>query len=262
MAVCALLFIGQGSAGAQEIDDCIECHEDRNLTKTDSSGKVHSLFVDKDLFIRSVHGELECTCVDCHEGAQADSHPAEGLPDVKCAECHEEIKDALKRHQKDIDPDAPECYDCHGMHDVLPSDDPKSSTCRPNLVETCGKCHEKIAGPSTWYGKLLALSTSLLITRIKAHGKVNMAEGFTLERCTDCHYDVVNHGYEDMEPKVCVNCHSVEGNRYIFGTIHRTAAFDPYVYMVLPLCYLVAIVGLFFYFRPGSNKKKTSEGDS
>ena len=37
---------------------------------------------------------------------------------------------------------AAKCYDCHGTHDILPPDDPRSHLSRANVVETCGKCHE------------------------------------------------------------------------------------------------------------------------
>jgi formate dehydrogenase gamma subunit len=33
------------------------------------------------------------------------------------------------------------CASCHGVHDILPSSDPRSSTAKANLATTCGKCH-------------------------------------------------------------------------------------------------------------------------
>ena len=65
--VCMILFLTAlpFSAGfAQEIDDCIECHMDTTLTRTDDQGAVHSLYVDKKLFVKSVHGQMDYTCVD------------------------------------------------------------------------------------------------------------------------------------------------------------------------------------------------------
>ena len=73
---------------AQDIDACLACHQDRNLTKNDASGKVHSLFVDKEPFLKSTHAGL--SCVDCHEGVQAKKHPAGGIKDVDCGGCHED----------------------------------------------------------------------------------------------------------------------------------------------------------------------------
>ena len=33
------------------------------------------------------------------------------------------------------------CASCHGVHDILPSSDPRSSIAKGNLAATCGKCH-------------------------------------------------------------------------------------------------------------------------
>jgi hypothetical protein len=35
------------------------------------------------------------------------------------------------------------CSSCHGIHDILPSTDPKSSIHVSNIPSTCGKCHPK-----------------------------------------------------------------------------------------------------------------------
>jgi len=40
---------------------------------------------------------------------------------------------------------AANCASCHGSHDILPSNDPKSRVNPKNLGETCGNCH---SGPS------------------------------------------------------------------------------------------------------------------
>jgi hypothetical protein len=33
------------------------------------------------------------------------------------------------------------CASCHGVHNILPSSDPRSTINRANLVTTCGHCH-------------------------------------------------------------------------------------------------------------------------
>jgi bacterioferritin-associated ferredoxin len=38
---------------------------------------------------------------------------------------------------------AAKCYDCHGTHGILPSDNPESTLSHWNVVGTCGKCHPK-----------------------------------------------------------------------------------------------------------------------
>ena len=39
---------------------------------------------------------------------------------------------------------AANCSSCHGVHDILPSSDPRSSINRANLEATCGKCHKGV----------------------------------------------------------------------------------------------------------------------
>lgn len=34
------------------------------------------------------------------------------------------------------------CADCHGAHEILPANDPRSPISPGRLIETCGKCHE------------------------------------------------------------------------------------------------------------------------
>jgi hypothetical protein len=44
------------------------------------------------------------------------------------------------------------CTDCHGVHDIQKSDDPKSTVMAANLQRTCGKCHEGASAsfPQAW----------------------------------------------------------------------------------------------------------------
>ena len=39
---------------------------------------------------------------------------------------------------------AANCSSCHGVHDILPSSDPRSSINHANLEATCGKCHKGV----------------------------------------------------------------------------------------------------------------------
>jgi len=264
---------------AQEIDDCIECHMDTKLTRTDAQGAVHSLYVDKKLFIRSVHGQMDYTCVDCHEGATADTHPKEGLPDVVCGECHEE---ALAAHNKtnhgklltEGSPDAPQCYDCHSMHEVLPPDDPQSSVHPENLVQTCGTCHteesvaslvgltkEFVQGKEGAAEKFsLATLFSPVATRLKGHGKVNLSYSYSTQNCGDCHFEVINHGNEELKPRICANCHDVKKSSLIFGKIHRSGVLtSPVLTVLMLLLYAAVVVGLVFYFKGVPGKKKEAD---
>ncbi|MCG6962636.1 MAG: hypothetical protein LJE95_05135, partial [Acidobacteria bacterium] len=50
-------------ATAQENATCLECHSDHDLTG-ERNGKEISVFVDSEVFGRSVHADLQC--IACH----------------------------------------------------------------------------------------------------------------------------------------------------------------------------------------------------
>ena len=62
-----LIFLGliAGTALAQDASDCLDCHEDEDLTKN-VDGRVVSLFLDIEKFEASIHGQEDMDCIDCH----------------------------------------------------------------------------------------------------------------------------------------------------------------------------------------------------
>ena len=44
------------------------------------------------------------------------------------------------------------CYDCHGVHNILPASNEHSQVIRENLVTTCQKCHPDASAsfPDAW----------------------------------------------------------------------------------------------------------------
>ncbi len=246
-----VLFSGDTAVFSQEIDECLECHMDRNLTKADDSGKVHSLYVAKDAFMRSVHVESEYTCVECHEGVKADNHPEGGIPDVKCGACHEEVLEKFKKsnHGKLLDsgePEAPRCFDCHSKHEVLHPDNPDSAINPENQIKTCGKCHEKETR-----GTILAL----IATQFKNSGKDSMVHDFSTKRCTYCHFEVGQHGNDELIPKNCIKCHGSEKFSAIFGKVHKTSIFQSPFLDIILICFVLAGFLLVFFCRKIFMKK-------
>ncbi|MCX8043890.1 MAG: cytochrome c3 family protein [Desulfobacterota bacterium] len=272
--MAAVLFVvGYGAsalAGTREIDDCLACHDDHNLVKVDAAGKKHSLYVDRDAFMKSVHGKAGHTCGDCHEGVEAGSHPAGGIPDVSCGSCHSDIEQLYRasNHGKLLEagnPYAPKCQDCHTAHSVLVSSDPQSSVHPDNLAKTCGVCHEEEAKQPLCSlaldfakGKIGADQFSLtallapLATRVKGHGKVNLGCEYTTRQCSNCHFEVVKHAENENQPKVCSTCHESGTSGIVFGTIHRSGVLQkPILSIMLAFAYLVVIAGIIMYFKQG-----------
>jgi len=83
---------------------------------------------------------------------------------------------------------------------------------------------------------------SAVPTRVKGHGKVNVSCDFDTQKCDNCHFDVVNHGNEELQPQVCSKCHTMEKNQIVFGTIHKSGfAKSPVLIILSAVCYLVLI---------------------
>ena len=109
-----------------------------------------------ELFTASVHspkvthsGKPLPVCADCHS---AHSIERTDLSDFRlnimdqCGRCHQQITEAYFEtfHGKVSKLGylkTAKCYDCHGAHDILPVNDPRSHLSRNNIVATCGKCH-------------------------------------------------------------------------------------------------------------------------
>jgi len=264
---------------AQDIDACLACHQDRNLTKADAAGKVHSLFVDKEAFQKSVHAEMGYACVDCHTGVEAKKHPAGGIKEVKCSttDCHPDIavkyeKSTHGQLAKAGNPNAPKCYDCHSMHAVMKAAAPASTVNAENLAATCGACHEEeakaalvplvlgfVKGEEPAKSLTLATFAAQIATRVKGHGKDNLAYTYSTKNCANCHVDPINHGPEPLKTAVCFSCHGDQIRQQkpgiIFGKIHKVnVVLNPFLSVLLVLAYLAALAGLVFYFGPAAKK--------
>ena len=74
---------------AQSIDECMDCHGDKDFSKSINDSLELSLYIDLNAYQRSVHGEMEC--VDCHSSIKDVEHE-EDLPNVNCADCHEDAE--------------------------------------------------------------------------------------------------------------------------------------------------------------------------
>jgi cytochrome b subunit of formate dehydrogenase len=150
----------------------------QNIPKT--CGKCHEEVADR--FHVSVHGLAAAkgdrdapVCTDCHgehdiASARDDRSKvsASHIPET-CGQCHgaERIATRYAFSSSVVDTyeqsfhglasklggvAAANCASCHGVHDILPSSDPRSAVHPDNLPKTCGECHPGIgtrlaAGP-------------------------------------------------------------------------------------------------------------------
>jgi len=168
------------SHGNSSAPDCGTCHGAAHETISpqseafrknvpDTCGMCHSDVAEK--FKSSVHGKALANgvssapvCTDCH-GEHSILRPSNLASSVNrnhirdtCGQCHGNVN--LSRRfglpsDRMITFDASfhglaaaegsqtvaNCSSCHGVHNILPSDDPKSMINAKNLPTTCGKCH-------------------------------------------------------------------------------------------------------------------------
>ncbi|AET70470.1 DnaJ-class molecular chaperone with C-terminal Zn finger domain [Desulfosporosinus orientis DSM 765] len=130
-----LLSLAVSAAPAQGEESCLQCHGDK-------ASNLQS----------SVHSFLSCT--SCHTNIQGFPHP-EGAALTKkevvaaCSSCHKgEIAESYAEsyHGKAVklgSTKAATCANCHGSHNILGPDDPKSLVSAANTPKTCAGCHDK-----------------------------------------------------------------------------------------------------------------------
>lgn len=188
-------------AAALKDNDCLDCHGDATLAKTNAAGRAISLFVDKAKLAASAHKTN--TCVGCHADVTA-KHPDDNLPlqPVHCALCHERQTEsynasvhgiALKNGHRD----AATCRDCHDSHDLISNNSPTSPLYFTRQAETCGQCHDK---------EVRDWSASV-------HGRSMAAGKRDAPTCTDCHSEhkiVSLRNSTKISEDVCSRCHASE----------------------------------------------------
>ncbi len=172
--------VAAGSEKAAVCTDCHGSHEILSASDPKSSifkfnvpltcAKCHSNEAQQ--FTESIHGQAIArgnseapVCTDCHGIHSIKSHldpnssvSSQNVALVTCARCHEGV-----RLSQEFDIEGrrattylasyhglasklgsqvvANCASCHGVHNILPSSDPRSTISPANLVKTCGQCH-------------------------------------------------------------------------------------------------------------------------
>jgi formate dehydrogenase gamma subunit len=172
--------ISRGNFSAAVCTDCHSSHDILPASDAQSPifksnvpatcGKCHSgISVE---FSQSVHGQAVArgvsrapVCTDCH-GIHNIKQPVEpgtstatqAMATGTCAQCHEGVtlaqefgvpagrvssyKDSYHGMASSFGSKVvANCASCHGVHNILPSSDPRSMISANNLPQTCGQCH-------------------------------------------------------------------------------------------------------------------------
>jgi cytochrome b subunit of formate dehydrogenase len=136
----------------------------------DTCGSCHREI--RDIYVGSVHGQARVhgmegapVCTDCHgeHAILAKSEPMSlvnpaRVSAVTCGRCHGDERLAARYNLpadkvssftdsyhglalRSGSQTVANCASCHGVHNILPSSDPRSTVHPTNLARTCGSCH-------------------------------------------------------------------------------------------------------------------------
>ncbi|KXK55514.1 MAG: Formate dehydrogenase-like protein cytochrome b subunit [Chlorobi bacterium OLB5] len=157
------------------------------------------------------------TCTDCH-GSHKIIRGKISVESESCLKCHldetkfpgdEKGSARFVAHYKTSIHAAVEkeglleaagCVDCHGNHMVQEPDNPKASTNRARLMETCGKCHKETVEhfKKSKHGQELAKGNDKAPTCTDCHGEHDiqstlLSNDFSkinlTDKCLSCHKD-------------------------------------------------------------------------
>jgi len=182
--------VAQGNKGAAVCTDCHNSHDILPASNSQSPiakinipatcGKCHSSETAE--FLQSVHGQAVVrgvsrspVCTDCHgiheiRAPVQQSSPTVAIATETCARCHEGVTltqefgvagERVRSYKDSYHGLASQmgsrvvanCSSCHGVHNILPSTDPRSMISAGNLAQTCGQCHVG-AGANFTKGKI------------------------------------------------------------------------------------------------------------
>src|SRR5579871_1206857 len=167
-------------AGNDGAPDCGLCHGGAHELLAPKSGAFRTAVPDTcamchgdvvEQYRASVHGQALARgitqaplCTDCHGEHAIFKHTNEASPvnaahiRDTCGSCHGDVRltrkfglpsDRLVSFDssfhglaaKSGSQSVANCASCHGVHNILPPEDPKSTINQENLASTCGKCH-------------------------------------------------------------------------------------------------------------------------
>ena len=194
--------------GDKDVSGCADCHG------------VHDIRPSSDPLSLTNKRNLQETCGKCHSNpALVKSHMI-SIADPS----HAYLKGVHARAlYEDGNENAATCNDCHGTHDIEPSQDANSPVNHYNIPHTCGKCHADIVAQYD----------------MSIHGKALAAGIKDSPTCIDC------HGEHDIEPpstenspasrqqisrSTCPRCHDDERimERYGIVTMRQASYMDSY----------------------------------
>jgi cytochrome b subunit of formate dehydrogenase len=165
-------------------ESCNDCHD--GDADDDWLGPPHALMeesVHSDEDCDSCHGDITLEDLDL----EAENPHVVPVEPVDCGECHEEEVEIYRKHGRltvGRDPDLPECWDCHGSHDILHSNDRHAKTHPINLPSTCRACHTNV---DLVKKHEILREKPIELYQSSVHGQASKKGLYVAATCNDCH---------------------------------------------------------------------------
>src|SRR4030066_135638 len=268
---------------------CLSCHLDSPEVRARTSPSAGFIT----MYEKSVHGSQlnsgnpkAANCVDCHGSHNVHKSDTKDSPTFKgnipttCGQCHEVIS---KEYLESIHGSAlikgvqesPACTDCHGEHNILKHDDPKSPVAFQNLSrEVCSPCHSSLK-LSDKYG---IVSDRFETFSDSYHGLAIEGGSVAVANCASCHgshnikpsSDSTSMIHKSNVVKTCGGCHPGANERFKVGKIHitRQEKSEPIIYFIasMYIFLIFMVIGIMFihnivdFFRKSKIKKMKQRG--
>jgi cytochrome b subunit of formate dehydrogenase len=117
--------IARGNGLSPVCTDCHGIHSIKNIKDPNNAVAAQNLSED--------------TCARCHEGVRLSQEF--GLPGNRVSSYMDSYHGLASRGGSVV---VANCSSCHGVHNILPSSDPRSTINHANLGATCGQCHKGV----------------------------------------------------------------------------------------------------------------------
>ena len=238
----AILLLA-GVARAETPNTCLDCH----------SALDAPLKVTPEQFGQDIHAQKGLTCASCHGGdpSQSDMDAMSKKAGFRgkiersqvpalCGKCHADAAymkqynpslrtDQFSQYQTSVhgkllakgDTKVAVCTDCHGVHDLLPARDTRSTVHPLNVAHTCARCH---ADANYMKGYRIATDQFAGYSASVHHQALAVRGDLSAPTCTTCHG---NHGAAppgvNTVQNVCSTCHVFQAQ--LFDTSPHKAAF-------------------------------------
>jgi hypothetical protein len=122
-----------------DVPACVDCHG------------VHSIHGPRDV---DFHNDMIAVCGGCHadEERMEKYDISTAVFDTYLDDFHGRTVNFFRNTSENTPSNKATCFDCHGIHNIRPADDPASSVYPENLQSTCQQCHADagIAFPQAW----------------------------------------------------------------------------------------------------------------